>query len=334
VDATTVDPGTLPPRAEPPGPYELPDTIQGRLIADLTGEPVNGATLELHFETSDGTRGSGLRVTVEEDGSFSFQPRKRMRSVAESYILQGVWKKYESADKLLEDTVFTLIGRADGHEDVRRGHPPSQVVLRLKSRLEGVATGRLRVDARWPDDVRYAGRLLVDLWGRGQDYSQWSLAEADGTYLLTGILPGKYNARIAGRGDSGQDVVIPEAGEVRVRLAVHRDGVAKQGDELPSGTPREVHVHTGGLEGGSLAFVRAEAEEELFWRSEVVASTATFSALPAGRWTFALQLPGQEPRRMRRTVPEGAGTLYLQWEDQPDPDDGWWDDETAAEDGE
>jgi hypothetical protein len=37
---------------------------------------------------------------------------------------------------------------------------------------------------------------------------------------------------------------------------------------------------------------------------------------------------------MRRTVPEGAGTLYLQWEDQPDPDDGWWDDETAAEDGE
>ena len=108
---------------------------------------------------------------------------------------------------------------------------------------------------------------------------------------------------------------IPEGGEVRVALRVHRKGVEEPKD-APKGEPREVEVSTGGRSLGRFSFVRAEARPGLFFRSEVVASAASFPALPAGKWTFVLQAPELPEERFAAEVPAGAGPLRLSF---PDP---------------
>jgi hypothetical protein len=171
----------------------------------------------------------------------------------------------------------------------------------------------VRVEARWNDGTRYAGRLLVDGWpAKGEWFAQWVLPDHDGTFLLVGIPAGTWNLRVAGKSDSGEKVAVPESGEVRVVLPVHRRGVIEPQD-APKGEPREVEVSTEAVDAGPGAYVRAEVRPGLFFRSEVVASVARFPALPSGPWTFVLQSTDRAEVRFTADVPPGSGRLALRF---------------------
>ena len=150
--------------------------------------------------------------------------------------------------------------------------------------------------------------------GSGGARCALDLAAEPGRFLV-GVAPGKWGLRVSGRNHSGEELVVPEGGEARIRMRVPRPGV-EEPDDAPKGEPREVEVSTGNRNLGRWAFVRAEARPGLFFRSEVVASAASFPALPAGKWTFVLQAPESPEERFAAEVPAGAGPLRLSF---PEP---------------
>ena len=313
--STSFSPGAG--RVDPPPVYELPETIRGRIFDASTGNPIPGAKVELGWQVPDGTFSSSIGVDVTEDGNFTFEARASLKSMAERFGLReaSIRERYGSTDSFLAALDHELRGLADGYETFVVGDPGPEVNLALVAVPAENLPGTLRVDAHWPDGVRYGRRILVD--GLGGDrgwFSQWALPEEDGTWILRGVSPGRWSFRIAGMGDSGSEVDVPAGGEARVTLRVPRKGV-KEPDDAPTGTPREVEVSVAGRLYGPGSHVRAEVREGLFWRSEVAGSAAFFRALPAGKWTFVLETPGRPAERFEGEVPERVGRLFLVFPD-------------------
>jgi len=274
--------------------------------------------VDLLWEIGDGTMSGGVATAMPDaEGCFTLEPRGEMRGTV-AWVLKerGREGKYRTEEDVLADVDYTLRAAAKGYVTEEIGDPGPDVEIRIDPEGRERLTGSIRVDARWPDGVRYGGRLLVEAGSHDRPgFSQWALPDPDGTFLLVGIAPGKWGLRVAGREHSGEEILVPETGEARIRLRVPRAGVREPGD-APKGEPREVEVSTGARDPGRFAFVRAEARPGLFFRSEVVASAARFPALPAGSWTFVLQ-PAERPEEgFPADVPPGPGPLRLSF---PEP---------------
>ena len=306
----------LPPgsRSDPLPRYTLPATLAGRLVDAGTGKAIPGARVNLRWATTDGTLGGTLGNDLAEDGSFSIEAVEQMKEMARQIVAgRGGREKYASVEDFLADLEYSLQFSAKGYASAERGEPGFSTEVGLEPEAREPFPGSVRIDARWNDGSRYAGRLLVDAWPpEGDGFSQWIHADPDGTFLLVGVPAGPWNLRVSGKGDSGVRVAVTEAGEVRAVLPVPRTGV-KEPEGAPAGEPREVEVSTGGHDPGAGAFVRAEARAGLFHRAEVVATAARFPALPAGRWEFVLQSPDRAEVRFESDVPAGPGRLSLRF---------------------
>jgi hypothetical protein len=296
-------------------PYSLPARIAGRVTDAVTSAALPGARVSLAWSLSDGTVSSALPLEVAEDGTFSCEPRAGMRAQVERMLAEDGWLKgrYGGVEEALADLEYALEGSAAGYAKRVVGDPGAEVDLRLDP--EGVErlTGTVRVEARRADGSRFPSRALVEFLGDGRTgFLQWALPEGDGSFLLPGVPSGPWSLRISGRGDGGTRIRVPEAGEVRVELAVPRAGLL-EAEGTPAGEPREVSVAVRGRALPSGSFLRAEARPGLFFRTEVVGESARFAALPAGSWTFVLQVAGRPDVPFPAAVPAGAGTLALEF---------------------
>jgi hypothetical protein len=279
-----------------------------------TGKPIPGARVELLWATSDGTQSGAWGEDLREDGSFSIEAVEKMRRMAEE-MFRGEFQrgKFKSPDEAYADLEYRLRVSAKGYETFEKGDPGKEFEVSLEPESRDHLPGSVRVDARWPDDSRFQGRLLVNVSSHDRGlYSQWALPDHDGTYLLPGIPAGRWSFNVAGKRNTGTDLDVPEAAEARVSLRVPRKGVEEPRD-VPAGEPREVSVSTGSGDAGPGACVRAEARPGLFFRVEVTASTALFPSLPAGKWEFVLQAPDRPEVRFAAEIPAGTGRLSLRF---------------------
>lgn len=309
-------PAPRPASVEPPPPYVLPEKIRGRLVDAITGKPIPGASVSLLWQTNDGTLGGGMSADMAEDGSWTADGRDDMREYSKRLFLQldeYQRRKYRSPEDLFADLEYGIRASAKGYETVEGPEPGEETEFRLVPEGRDRLPGAVRVDARWSDGNRYPGRLLAHFgWHDREGFSQWAWPESDGTFLFVGVPAGPWSVIAAGKHCTGNDVKVPESGEVRVALRVPRKGL-EEADDVPSGDPREVEVSLGGLQPGAGAFVRAEARKGLFFRSEAVGGVAVFGALPAGKWEFVLQAPDVPEARFAADVEPGSGRLSLRF---------------------
>ncbi|HEU4395609.1 MAG TPA: hypothetical protein VFS92_08590 [Planctomycetota bacterium] len=296
--------------------------MNGRLADALTGAAIPGARLTLHYELQDGTASGGIAIPIGPDGAWRIDPRERMRSVADMFVVrEGApperHRTFSTVEEAIAGLDYSLRASANGYEPGEIGDPGAESALGLRPEHRESLPGTIRVESRWPDGVRYGGRLLVEYWSEERPRSsQWVLPDADGDHLVAGVPPGRWRVRAAGREDNGTEIRVPEAGEVRVVLRVPRKGV-QEPEGAPSGPPREVEVATGAHPVAVGAFVRAESRAGAFFRSEVEGASASFAALPAGDWTFVLQVPGQTEVRFDAEVPAAPDRLRLEFPASP-----------------
>jgi hypothetical protein len=302
---------TAPTKAEGPA-YALPEKIAGKLLDARTGKPIPGAAVSLLWSTSDGTQSSSLSIPLKDDGTFAIEPVEAMRAVAEE-MFRGEFQrgKFASADEAYRDVEYRIRVAAKGYETFEKGDPGASHEVSLEPEHRDRLYGSVRVDALWPDDSRYAGRLLVNVSSHDRgSWSQWALPEPDGSYVLPGIAAGTWSFNVAGRHNTGTEVAVLEAAESKVTLRVPRRGVEEPPD-APSGEPREVEVALGARDAGAGACMRAEFRPGLFHRVEVLSNRALFPALPPGKWEFVLQAPDLPEVRFAAEVTAGAGRLVL-----------------------
>lgn len=305
-------------RTGAPPAYELPARIAVTLVDARTGKPIPGATVSLLYSTSDGTQSGGIDVPLGEDGSFAVDPSESMKALAEEMFKSEFQRgKFASAEEAFRDLEYRLRVAAKGYVTHEKGDPGDRHEVSLEPEARDRLYGTVRVEALWPDDSRYAGRLLVNVSSHDRGaWSQWSLPEPDGAFLLCGIPGGTWSFNVAGKRNTGTDVAVLEGAESRVTLRVPRRGVEEPSD-APAGEAREVEVSTGSLETGPGACMRAECRPGLFHRVEVLSGRALFAALPAGKWEFVLQAPDRPEVRFPAEVPAGSGRLALRFPELP-----------------
>jgi hypothetical protein len=175
-------------------PFALPvsrksnmSSVRGRILDAETGQGVPNVVLSV----------DGLTAVSGEKGEFNFPAVK-----AGSYQL--------SIDRANFGVGRVALGKMP-LELVVAAHEPKDVEIKLIRSVAVHVRVNLYADATAPGLARGAGNILVTLKNAGRVYRR--LTEADGSFRLAGLVPGKWIASI-------DDEAVPEGYEAQSRELV------------------------------------------------------------------------------------------------------------------